>query len=145
MSSPWPKTGQLWNLKCAYTIKRWSSPLRFSVNVTQHDWSNRLHMTSLSSTCNFMSMFLNFDGVVSEEQRHSSERNRQCPSPQDLFHPHCPCLRGCPERKVTWVVLKACISFCHSVTESGRRQRYGHLRDAHSATRQCGITVPPRK
>lgn len=43
------------HLLCTYRRKRWSSPLWFSVNGSQHDWWDRLHLASPSSTSNFTS------------------------------------------------------------------------------------------
>lgn len=70
---------------CTYTMKRWSFPPRFSVNGIQHDWQDRLHVTSPSRPRNFTSTFTYF-GCMREEQRPSSERNQQCTSHQNTFH-----------------------------------------------------------
>lgn len=64
--------------------------------------------------------------------KRASERNWQCTSPQNTFHLCCPCFKGSPEKKVTWIVLEVCISFCHAATEPQGCQRYGHSMDAHS-------------
>lgn len=92
-----------------------------------------------------MSLFIYFDYVMREEQRHSSERNQHCIRHQSILRPHCPCFRGSPERKITWTVLEVCNFFCHLVTEQWGWQCYGYLMDTHTAIWWWGTVLMLRQ
>lgn len=105
-------------------------PLRFSVNVTDTDIPEYV---SLSTLCG--------EGGAKAFLR----KKPATPKSPEHIPPALPkCQKLCREKGDT-NCLKVCISFYQSVTEPRRRQLYGHFKDAHLATRQQGITVPPGK